>query len=591
MTSDSGPSSSQPADLAHARDYFAAHGRLPEGTHVRDVILQSWRRSRHHAADRAGIAVATPSQVPVDSALVHAAREAVADRWSWLTDLPHALVLTDGEGRVLERWADDPSITAALDGLRIVPGASQSESAVGTSSVGIALEGGLDVGVWGAEHYRSDAADLASAGSPVLQPVTRRVIGTINAYSRLVHASPLMLALVHEVARSVEDALTHRHAEHDRDIVEAYLESIEDSSEPVLCVNEHSIVGNAAAAARLESLDQTMLWELASRTISADGPFLAWVSLADGTDTVAVTCAPIEREGRVVGAVLRPVPSAQAESAHAAHRLLPDLVGASPAWLRLCERIDRSLVERRPMSLVGEPGVGKSAVVAALARSRTTVTLIAHSGSDEAAWLRQVDAAVRSEVELVVMENLHLLSPAELVGTTRALSRSWRTDGPQLLVTWTRSRSQPPGAVEVEWSGDNHEVPALRNRLEDLPMLLDAISRDHGAHIEWSPEAVQALSRVPWAANLRSLAILVGRLTRDRPSGTIRLDHLPAEIRASATHLGLSGLDRVEAQAIAKALTAANGNKKRAADMLGIARSTLYRKIQALGLDLENTTY
>ncbi|WP_101833951.1 helix-turn-helix domain-containing protein [Frankia canadensis] len=62
-------------------------------------------------------------------------------------------------------------------------------------------------------------------------------------------------------------------------------------------------------------------------------------------------------------------------------------------------------------------------------------------------------------------------------------------------------------------------------------------------------------------------------------------------MRARAARRQLHGLERVEAQAILQALAEAAGNKKVAADALGIARLTLYRKVRAFGVDLSGHTF
>ncbi|HKT58832.1 MAG TPA: helix-turn-helix domain-containing protein, partial [Gemmatimonadales bacterium] len=66
---------------------------------------------------------------------------------------------------------------------------------------------------------------------------------------------------------------------------------------------------------------------------------------------------------------------------------------------------------------------------------------------------------------------------------------------------------------------------------------------------------------------------------------------LPPEYVARAARRQLAALEQIEAQTIVRALREAGGNKHQAALALGIARSTLYRKIRALGLDLSASIY
>ena len=102
------------------------------------------------------------------------------------------------------------------------------------------------------------------------------------------------------------------------------------------------------------------------------------------------------------------------------------------------------------------------------------------------------------------------------------------------------------------------------------------------------PEALQLLERLPWPGNVRELESALRSAAR---ALEVRLEDLPAELRARAARVPTSGLQRVEAEAIARALAGCDGNKRDAARELGISRSTLYRKLRAYGLDLEHRAW
>lgn len=141
------------------------------------------------------------------------------------------------------------------------------------------------------------------------------------------------------------------------------------------------------------------------------------------------------------------------------------------------------------------------------------------------------------------------------------------------------------------------EIPPLRDRREDLPKLIDVFVRRFARQLNRlpqpaiAPEALELLRRYTWPGNVRELqnAIEHGLVLCDGP--VIEPKCLPQEIQAphlaqatSATATGPMTLEEVEKQALVDALRRAGGNKKRAAELLGIHRPTLYAKLKRFGL-------
>ena len=147
------------------------------------------------------------------------------------------------------------------------------------------------------------------------------------------------------------------------------------------------------------------------------------------------------------------------------------------------------------------------------------------------------------------------------------------------------------------------EIPPLRERRDDLPLLIAhflGALRDRGVHrVEGlDPQALDLLSDYPFPGNIRELENMLEGLAVTLPPGrtTIRAEDVrdwlrrrgtPAPDRTSdATHVPLN-LHDLEAWAIGEALRQAHGNKSRAAQMLGISRDTLYRKLHEFGMQAE----
>jgi DNA-binding NtrC family response regulator len=136
-------------------------------------------------------------------------------------------------------------------------------------------------------------------------------------------------------------------------------------------------------------------------------------------------------------------------------------------------------------------------------------------------------------------------------------------------------------------------LPPLRERREDVPALALAILRRCAAKLArpaegFTREAMDSLVRYPWPGNIREMENLLERTLILAKSPLIGEKDLPlpqVEIRASGNaHGGWPTLVEHERNYIEKVLQKCGGNKKLAAAMLGINRSSLYSKLKRLGI-------
>jgi PAS domain S-box-containing protein len=137
------------------------------------------------------------------------------------------------------------------------------------------------------------------------------------------------------------------------------------------------------------------------------------------------------------------------------------------------------------------------------------------------------------------------------------------------------------------------EVPPLRERREEIPELAREIVDELAARAarrrsRLDRTVLEALRRHDWPGNVRELRNALERaliLSRGEP---ITLDHLPAEIRGRGRSGGAASdrLEDVERTHIIQVLGREKGNRTRAAEALGISRSTLLRKLAELKLEV-----
>jgi two-component system nitrogen regulation response regulator NtrX len=143
-------------------------------------------------------------------------------------------------------------------------------------------------------------------------------------------------------------------------------------------------------------------------------------------------------------------------------------------------------------------------------------------------------------------------------------------------------------------------VPPLRERQEDIALLADyftaEFAREYGRRLKrFEPTAVAALERYPWPGNVRELRNVIERLMIMVPGDSVSLDHLsfldhqaggrPPAPEQPAGRLTLhEARDRFERDLILRTLADQQGNMSRTADVLGVERSNLYRKMRAFGI-------
>jgi transcriptional regulator with PAS, ATPase and Fis domain len=132
-------------------------------------------------------------------------------------------------------------------------------------------------------------------------------------------------------------------------------------------------------------------------------------------------------------------------------------------------------------------------------------------------------------------------------------------------------------------------VPPLRERSEDIVPLAEHFLKQSNLNRYFSADAVQALQRHSWPGNVRELRNVVTKaavLARDPQIAAEDLLLVPQRAPAQAAPVATipsANLDGMEKNTILRVLAQTNGHQQRAAELLGISRRTLSRKLKLYG--------
>lgn len=578
-------------DVRRVRERFLCEGSLKTET-LPPSVLDSWRRSQvlHVHPDRVELPyVREPN---MDSRLARAAAPVLQRITDDLAAQAVSVVLTSTDGVVVERTAPEVSILKALDRVSLVPGYSLAEEVAGTNGIGTALETGRPAFIRGGEHYVAMFTGFACAGSPVRDPITRRVIGAVNLSCLADESDPLLLALAASAGRQIEDRM--RLVAHDGEtaLLEAYLQQTRRCSSGVLAIGGDVVLMNPYLRRALDGNEQTALLEHASDLLSSTLSGTALAVLPSGRIAKITAADRSTMRGGRTNVVFHVDFSAETSSepqqiGHPAHTPIPGLAGHDSAWLRCCHQVRQYCRDRDWVMLEGEKGSGRSRLARAVGQDvkpgRTVRVMRAETFPSAARLVAELAAASDDEDFAVVISDVDDIDEDTLESITSILAtragRGW--------IALTRSSAPPSTPIKQLLPLFTHTVtvPALRHRIDDLeelvPILLREITR--GADVELAPDAMRQLSRLPWPGNIAQLRrVLTETVSRQR-SGVISADKLPPECRA-VTRRKLTQMEALERDAIVRSLQDNGGNKQEAARALGMSRATIYRKINDYGI-------
>ncbi|HEY1974657.1 MAG TPA: helix-turn-helix domain-containing protein [Pseudonocardia sp.] len=570
--------------VAAGRRSFFDEGRAPSG--VRPEIATSWQRCSSWSVP---VGEPEPHYLPgvnTESRLLRAARPVLDQVSERLGDLSCVFLVTDPEARIVDRRVCESALTDRLDSVRALAGFVFAEDVVGTNAMGTAVELRRTTRVDGGEHYAERYRNFTCVGVPIIDRIGRELVGVLDVSCPTDPDNKLITLLAEQTARGIEERLTEERSRSERALLDEFLIARRGGS-GVVVVSDRLLMTDPQAARLLNGVEQPLLWERASKALGRNG-FVEDELPSAGGGSVASRMRSLHVGGEEIGVLIQVLPRPRAAVPRPAHIAQPrpiGVVGVNPAFV---EAYQRCRAAGDVVVVSGEAGTGKTEVLRAVHRERSTVPVVVHDVADmapgeESRRLHTIRDSLGGVPGLLILRHAHLLAAdIPLSATVRAVADTgWRVG-----ITYT-SRAQTDGSVLPDVDGCRVGIPPLRNRPEDVADLIAAFA----APRRLAPEAVQLLLRLSWPGNVRELRTVVEGMVAGRSSPVLGLSDVPAQLRQAAPRRQLTRFERSEVHTILEAMAESGGNKKSAARLLGISRSTLYRKLQAAGIDLDNTVW
>ncbi|WP_428490999.1 sigma-54-dependent Fis family transcriptional regulator [Rhodopila sp.] len=603
-------------------------GEMPSGNYV----VSSWLRSRSAGVNPTGRAApiaATGNAINLlrnhNTTLLSATRDVFDRAAETLSGSRTILILTDPVGVVLEVTGDHLTMEQG-ELIHLMAGGQWHEDRIGTNGIGTALATARPAQVHAAEHFCEGIKSWTCAAAPIFHPVSQEILGVIDISGPPTTYQRTNLNLAVATAREIEAVLAERAMRERAALFEACLQRMSGRD-----------VGGLVAIDRRGTLLHTtgrvaMPVHLGQRIPGLDER----TAVANWADHLPPEWRPewfdpIKVKGETIGALLvvpAPRPRARSGSEADPQRMnFSAILGRNASMRELIERARLLASKHVPVLIEGETGTGKELLARAI-----------HGEADPAKPFVVFNCGAVTK-DLVAAELFGHVRGAFTGATTEGRAGRFElADGGVLCLdeigelpldvqpfllraleegTIYRVGDTEPRSVSVRLISMTNRallddvnagrfrrdlfyrigvtrlpIPPLRERGEDILLLAEHFAETLGFKHGLQPrrfdvEAQGLLLRHTWPGNARELRNVVESLLLTTHTDEITAAELrPLIVDSGGAEFPLPTIDGAERTAVMQALDSTGHNVAETARLLGISRSTLYRKAARWGMRL-----
>lgn len=162
------------------------------------TVLESWHRCLEKGVPTGSRPKPSPGSMG-DAEVIRAVSRVLWARRAHIDSAEASLFLTDSHGVILQEWSGSRDLRSKLERLNVTVGFKADEAVIGTSSAS-SLVIGEPIYVRGLEHFSEGFEKMACAGTPIRDPYTQQLLGSLSVVTRLSDTSSFALAWVCELA-------------------------------------------------------------------------------------------------------------------------------------------------------------------------------------------------------------------------------------------------------------------------------------------------------------------------------------------------------------------------------------------------------
>lgn len=491
---------------------------------VPEDVQSSWRRSISANVDPASL----PKIVGLEEQeeLLERTVSRVLDRWhQTLTNTRTVLLFGNAAGQIIHRRSLDAREGNQLDRAGAVEGSDFSESGAGTNGLGTSIESRHPILIRGGQHYLDSLSAIACAAAPVIHPLTGRVLGSVSISAPASEASQYMVAITQQASDEIAAGLIEGARSRDVEMVRAFRKA-RQSQRGVLIMNQDSMMADMPSLPHIDPEVHAALWDQFQRRLE---------------------------QGEIQ--------NFEIEDAGIAGTVTNVGFGSDP------------ILQLRLRQLRNTEETPKAVPPRSSGQTATTIGPPADADPEVAKWWHEMNVVAQQSNKPLVVHVPIGSDGTEWVNRWSSLSGRDRISIEQ--------RGRPQVAPDSE---TGPMFPSLADRRLALADLARSVYRGTSQPPRFTSEALAAMLAWPWPGDMQELTELVNSLTEtSAETWTVQLQDLPPHL-ATGTARTLSRWEQAERDSIMSALFDAQGNKSEAAEILGIGRTTLYRKLRSLAI-------